>query len=96
MLLLNHKLSAIEAHQFQFVSKVFKKSELDTILWPQIQEHSKLPAKSLEITKKLMKKFELNDLEKSCDEETEELYKRFETDDFIVALTNFLQRKSKL
>lgn len=43
-----------------------------------------------------MKKFELNDLEKSCDEETEELYKRFETDDFIVALTNFLQRKSKL
>lgn len=96
MLLINHKLSADEAYRFNFVSKVYTKSELETILWPQIQEHSKLPVKSLEITKKLMKKFEIKDLEKVCDEETEELYKRFESDDFIIALTKFLQRKSKL
>lgn len=96
MLLVNHKLTAQEAYEFNFVSKVFTASELDTILWPQIREMSKLPSNSIQVTKKLMTNFDRKDLQKSCDDEIEELYKRFESEDFITGIANFLQRKSKL
>lgn len=93
MLQLNYKLSATEALQFQLVSKVYKKSELDSILWPQIREQSKLSKESICITKKLISNFQLKDLERACDRELEELYKRFESDDFMNAVANFMQRK---
>lgn len=96
MLLLNHKLSAHEAHQFNLVSEVFKKSELDTVLWPKIESYSKLPIESVKASKKLIAKFEQNDLKAACESELEILYKRFETDEFMEAVANFMQRKSKL
>lgn len=96
MLLLNYKLSAAEALHFGFVSKLYKKSELDTILWEEIKEYSKLPRESLCVTKKLVSQFERENLEKVCDRELEELYKRFESDEFMEAIAKFMQRKSKL
>lgn len=96
MLMLNHKLSADEAYRFNFVSEVYKRSELDAILWPKIQEYARLPKESIRVTKKLINSFEVEQLQKSCDCELEELYKRFESDDFGVAVAEFMMRKSKL
>lgn len=96
MLLLNHKLSATEAYQFNLVSKVYKISELESVLWPQLREHSKLSSGSICVTKKLISEVELTNLENACERELKELYKRFNSDDFIEAVANFMQRKSKL
>lgn len=96
MLLLNHKLSANEALQFNFVSQVYTKSELDSMLWPKLQEQSELSRESIGVTKKLITKFNQNDLDKACDTELEELSKRFLSEDFAQAVANFLQRKAKL
>lgn len=96
MLLLNHKLFADEALQFNLVSKVYKKSELNTVLWPKIRAQSKLSKDSISVTKRLINEFQQKDLETVCDRELDELYKRFESDDFIQAVSNFFQRKSKL
>lgn len=96
MLLLNHKMSAAEAYKFGFVSDVYKKSELDTVLWPKLREHSKLPRESLRVIKKLMNQNQIDILEKSCDQELEELSKRYETTEFIEAVGRFMNRKSKL
>lgn len=96
MLQLNYKLSAAEALQFNLVSKIYKKFELDSILWPQLRDQSKLPQESIRVTKKLISKFDIENLEKSCDLELEQLYKRFESEDFVEAVANFMQRKSKL
>lgn len=96
MLLINHKLSAAEAYQFGFISQVYKPSELDTILWPKLIEYSKLPKNSLCATKELMNKFHVEKLKAVCDEELKELYKRIESEEFVEAVTNFMQRKSKL
>lgn len=96
MLLLNHKLIASEAKQYNFVSNVFKNSELDSIVWPKIIEFSKLPKESLKVTKELMTKFDQNDLKKACERELEALFKRFESPEFMEAVLSFAQRKSKL
>lgn len=96
MLLLNHKLCATEALQFNFVSKVYKKSELDTVLWPKLREQAELSRGSICVTKKLISRFDVNDLENACEEELVQLNKRFETEDFMQAVVNFMSRKSKL
>lgn len=96
MLLLNHKLSANEAYKFNLVSEVFKKSDLDTVLWPKLIASSELPIGSLCTTKKLMSVFEIKELEDSCDRELEELFKRFNSEEFMEAVVSFVTRKSKL
>lgn len=96
MLLLNHKLTSNEAVKFNFVSEVFTSSELTTKLWPRIENFSKLPKDSMRISKKLMQKFDLAELERACDEELVELYKRFDTEECMNAVINFMNRKSKL
>lgn len=97
MLLLNHKLSAAEAYKFGLVSEVYTKSELDTVLWPKLLEHSKLPKDSLTVTKKLMTESEIEIMERYCHREMEELSKRYESPEFLEAVARFmLPRKSKL
>lgn len=96
MLLLNHKLSAAEAYKFGFVSEVYKKSELDTGLWPKLREQSKLPKDSLRAIKKLMNQNEIDILAKTCKQELEELSKRYASTEFVEAIARFMDRKSKL
>lgn len=96
MLLLNHKLTANEALKFNLVSEIFKRDELNSILWPRIVNYSKLPVESLKVTKSLMVRFELKELESACEKELIELCKRFESQDFIDGVIRFMERKSKL
>lgn len=96
MLLLNHKLSAAEAYQFGFVAHVYKKSELDTVLWPKLREQSKLSKGSLGVNKQLMIQNQLDILDKTCNQELEQLSKRYESIEFLEAVATFMNRKSKL
>lgn len=96
MLLLNHKMSADEALKFNFVSEVFTTSELSTKLWPRIDNFATLPKDSVRVSKHLLKKFDLAELERACDEEMVELYKRQDSEEFMNAVINFMNRKSKL
>lgn len=96
MLLLNHKLSAHEAYRFNLVAEVFTKGDLEQKLWPKITDWATLPRDSLKVTKKLIKKFELTELEKACEQELDALYERFTTEEFTMAILDFMSRKSKL
>lgn len=96
MLLFNHKLNADEALKFGFVSAVFKQSEIESTLWPRIEEMAKLSTASLKVTKSILKKFETKRLEDVLELELEELYKRFDSPDFYDGLSKFFERKSKL
>lgn len=89
-------MHAKEALQFNFVSEVIPKRDLDEKLWPRIEQFSQLPRGSLGVTKQLMKKFEIAELEEALKVELDELFKRFSSQEFMDALVNFMSRRSKL
>jgi len=47
-------------------------------------------------SKKLMQKLNLADLERACDDEIIELHERQDSEEFMNAVINFMNRKSKL
>lgn len=96
MLFLGHKLLAQEALQFNLISKVYNKSDLNSELWMPLIESSKLPPGSLRVTKKLMNAADMKNLEDACDRELIELFIKFESEEFIRAVMDFMTRKSKL
>ena len=96
MLLLNYKMSAAEAYKFGMISNVYKKDELETILWPKLFEHAKLSKESLNTTKKLMTQLDIEHLDAVCDRELIEMRKRIESAEFSKTITKLMQRKSNL
>ncbi|XP_034481220.1 enoyl-CoA delta isomerase 2, mitochondrial [Drosophila innubila] len=96
MLLLNEKLSAQEAYHFNFVSRVFKLSELDSVVWPKIREYAELPPHSIKESKRLINVSLRENLIRANDEECAELLNRMYDDEFVQAMVKFLNRKSKL
>lgn len=96
ILLLGEKLDAADAYKFNFVSRIYKHSELDTNIWPKIKEYSELPPQSLQISKNLMRSAEKKALLHAIDMECEQLYLRFKSEEFMNALIQFSMRKSKL
>lgn len=96
MLLLNHKMSAQEALQFNVVAELYKQEEFESKLWPRILKYGELPAGSVKATKQLMKRFELEELERANRNELEALAERWTTEEAIQAVMNFMTRKSKM
>lgn len=96
MLMLNHKLTADEAYRLGAVSEIVKNVDLETKLWPRIEQFAQLSTESLQVTKKLMQKFEISKLDAVCDAELDELYQRFGSEAFTDAIVAFMTRKSKL
>ncbi|EDW39439.1 GL16867 [Drosophila persimilis] len=96
ILLLNEKLSSAEAYNFNFVSRIYKTEELDSVVWPKLREFSALPPTSLKEGKRLIKEGFLANLLKANDAECTELLNRFQGDEFIQAIMDFATRKSKL
>ncbi|KAM7355547.1 dodecenoyl-CoA delta-isomerase [Cochliomyia hominivorax] len=96
ILLFGEKLTAREAYEFNFVSRVYKKSELDTVIWPKLREYSELPPQSLQISKRLLRSEEKKALLHAIDMECKELLIRFASEEFMNALVQFSMRKSKL
>uniref|UniRef100_A0A336M0Y5 CSON009794 protein n=1 Tax=Culicoides sonorensis TaxID=179676 RepID=A0A336M0Y5_CULSO len=95
MLLLNHKMTADEALQFNFVSKVYEPAESEKV-WKEIEKLAELPLQSIITTKKLIKKYDLKILEEVNQMEATELCERFMSEEAIAAIINFNSRKSKL
>ncbi|CAO1410300.1 unnamed protein product [Diamesa tonsa] len=94
MLLLNHKMSAMEALQFNFVSKVYKNEQE---VWEKLEQLTQLPIGSIIASKKLICKFTLKDLRAANDYECASLLERFETEEAMMAMINFSSmRKSKM
>ncbi|KAL7733853.1 hypothetical protein ACLKA6_011570 [Drosophila palustris] len=96
MLLLNEKLTAQEAYHFNFVSRIFKLSELDSVVWPKIREYAELPPNSMRESKRLINLSLRENLIRANDEECVELLKRLHGEEFVLAMINFANRKSKL
>lgn len=94
--MLNHKLTVDEAHRLGMVSEIVKKSDFDTKLWPRIESFALISTASIQITKKLLQKFEISKLDAVCDAELDELFKRFPTEDCMNAMVTFMTRKAKL
>ncbi|XP_055536291.1 enoyl-CoA delta isomerase 2 [Wyeomyia smithii] len=96
MLLLNHRMSAQEALQFNVVADLFKRKDYERKIWPRIQQYGLLPVGSIKATKQLMKKFDLDKLEQASKAELEALAKRWQTEEAMQAVMNFMTRKSKI
>uniref|UniRef100_A0A1A9W7M0 Enoyl-CoA delta isomerase 2, mitochondrial n=1 Tax=Glossina brevipalpis TaxID=37001 RepID=A0A1A9W7M0_9MUSC len=96
MLLFSEKLLPYEALQYHFVSRVYKPSELNNVIWPKLFAFSELPPESLQISKKLLRNHQKSNILQAIDAECDELYKRFHTEEFFNALMQFNAKKSKL
>jgi len=95
MLLLSQPLTAAEALRHNLVSRIFKLSELDTVIWPTIREFAKLPSQSLEISKNLIRKLDIDIMYKALQNECDALYERFHSEEFLNAVIAFSKRKIK-
>lgn len=96
MLLTNYKMSAQEALEYNFVSEIFKDDELDSKIWPRIEKFAKLPKESMQVTKSLIKHNEVEVLDRVMVREIEALEKRWESEEFMNAIVQFMNRKSKI
>lgn len=96
MLLLNYRMSAPEALQFNVVAELFKQEDFEKKLWPRILKYGELPIGSVMATKQLMKRFEIDELEKANRNEVDTLAKRWHTEEAMQAVMNFMTRKSKM
>ncbi|XP_053687829.1 enoyl-CoA delta isomerase 2 [Sabethes cyaneus] len=96
MLLLNHRMNAQEALQFNVVAELFKREDFERKLWPRILQYGSLPVGSIKATKQLMKRFDVEKLEQANKAELKALGKRWETEEAMQAIMNFMTRKSKM
>ncbi|XP_064545588.1 enoyl-CoA delta isomerase 2 [Drosophila montana] len=96
MLVLNEKLSAQEAYHFNFVSHIFKLSELESVVWPKIRQYAELPPNSMRECKRLIQLGLRDNLVRANDAECEALLRRMYDDECMQAIINFAMRKSKL
>lgn len=88
-------MSAQEALQFNLVSELFSRNELQSKIWPKLEAFAKLPYNSLIATKRLMKKFDLEELEAANNDEIIALMERAQSEESFQAAMEFLQRKKK-
>lgn len=96
MLLFGEKLLPHEALQYHFVSRVYKPSELNTVIWPKLIAFSELPPQSLQISKTLLRNHEKSNILQAIHSECDELYKRFHSEEFFEAMIRFNTKKSNL
>jgi len=95
ILLLGEPLSAQEAYQFNFVSRIFKASELESVIWPKLRQYSELPTNSLLQGKRLVKDGFLENLIKANEAECKQLLQQFQHPEFAQAIIDFASRKNK-
>lgn len=93
---MGEKMFPQEAFKYGFVTRIYETSQLDTTIWPKIKEYSQLPAESLQISKALMRMHEKKHLHDALHQECEELYRRFYSEEFINAIIQFSNKKSKM
>lgn len=96
MLLFNHKMGAEEALKTGLISEIFKSCELETKIWPRLENYSKLSQSSMMATKALIKRNELEILNRVNKEEGEALNKRWTSGEAVNAIVEFMQKKREI
>ncbi|GAB0092630.1 enoyl-CoA delta isomerase 2 [Sergentomyia squamirostris] len=94
MLILNYKLTAQEALRFNLVSSIFTLDKIDSV-WAKIDEFARLPQQSMMITKSLMQKFDIDQLEVANNAELVAVMERITSEESINAAREFLQKKER-
>lgn len=95
MLYLNHKLTAEEAYNFNFVSKVIPHNDLNDFI-ETLYKYGDIPVNSLKINKALVGNNFQELLRKTNKYECTALKKVLSSEEFINTITNFMLKKSKL
>ncbi|XP_017020576.1 enoyl-CoA delta isomerase 2 [Drosophila kikkawai] len=95
VLLLNEPLSASEAYHFNFVSRIYKSNEVDSVIWPKLRQYAELPPNSLLQGKRLINEGFLESLLKANDSECRQLLESFQHPEFFQAIMDFASRKSQ-
>lgn len=95
MLLLNHRLTAQEAYQFNFVSKVIPHSELNQFI-EELKKFGTLSINSVKTTKALLTRNFKHVLRDCNSMECNQLIECSQSDEFIETIMKFMSRKSKL
>lgn len=94
MLILNHKMTAQEAYDFNLVSRVYKN---ESEIWEKLKQIDRLPIGSIMAIKKLMRQPMVEKLRKINNDELDELGRRFQSEEALEAIINFqATKKSKL
>lgn len=85
-------MSAQEAYHFGLVSKVYKN---EAEIWEKLKEIDELPIGSLIANKKLIRRPKIKMLMKICNEEMDENDRRRNTEEAIMAVLKFQQKRGK-
>lgn len=94
LLMLNHKLSAREAYEFNLVAHVYKN---ESEIWAKLKQIDKLPIGSIISNKKLIRRPMIEKLINVSNNELKEIQTRIESEEAIQAILNFQSaRRSKL
>lgn len=94
MLMLNHKLTAQEAVKYNFVAEIYNNEQE---VWEKLKQIDQLSLGSIKANKKLLRKFTINELEEANKLEIEELARRANSEEALLAIMRFSQvKKSKL
>lgn len=95
VLLLNHKLTAQEAYQFNFVSKVIPHNEINNFI-QSLKQFGQLSPNSVKITKNLITRNFKHILKECNTVECNQLIECSQSEEFINNVMKFMSRKSKL
>lgn len=96
VLMLNEQLSAQEAKSCGFITDVFPHATFYEETKKRLQELAKLPPKSLQYSKALVRDPVWADLHKANDKECDRLTERFVSQEAMQAVMNFFKDKGKL
>lgn len=96
VLMLNEQLSAQEAKSCGFITDVFPHATFHEEAKKRLQQLARLPPKSLQHSKALVRAPIWADLHKANDEECERLTERFISEEAMQAVMNFFKDKGKL
>ncbi|XP_060028230.1 enoyl-CoA delta isomerase 2-like [Erinaceus europaeus] len=96
MLIFGKKLTAGEACAQGLVTQVFPDSTFQKEVWTRLKAYSKLPPNAMRISKEIIRKNEKEKLHAVNAEECNVLLSRWQSDECMNAVVNFLSRKAKL
>lgn len=96
ILMLNEQLSAQEAKACGFVTDVFPHDSFHEEARKRLQQLARLPPKSLQHSKALVREPLWADLHKANDQECDRLVERFVSEEAMQAVMNFFKDKGKL
>ncbi|XP_074126879.1 enoyl-CoA delta isomerase 2 isoform X2 [Sminthopsis crassicaudata] len=96
MLVFGRKLTAQEAYAQGLITEVFPDSTFQREVWTRLKAYAQLPPKAMKFSKQLIRSFEKETLHKVNLEECILLRERWVSDEFLNAVVNFMNRKSKL